>query len=94
MYKKLKETFDCKVGQSDHTNDIFVPFCAVVMGATIIEKHFMIDKNMNCVDKPVSITESKMLNYKRIKRYENILGSNFMGLRPTEKSTKIFRRFS
>ena len=65
------------------------------MGATIIEKHFMIDKNMKCVDKPVSITENQMSELvKKIKRYENILGSNFMGIRSTERSTKIFRRFS
>tara|TARA_Y100000590_G_scaffold451991_1_gene594342 strand:- start:477 stop:1277 length:801 start_codon:yes stop_codon:yes gene_type:complete len=93
--KKLKETFNCTVGQSDHTNDIFVPFCAVAMGAAIIEKHFMIDKNMKCVDKPVSITENQMAELvKKIKRYESTLGSNFMGIRSTEKSTKIFRRFS
>ena len=93
--KKLKETFNCTIGHSDHTDDIFVPFCAVAMGATIIEKHFMIDKNMKCVDKPVSITENQMSELvKRIKRYENILGSNFMGIRSTEKSTKIYRRFS
>ena len=53
----LKKSFDCTIGHSDHTNDIFVPFCAVVMGARIIEKHFMINSNMKCVDKPVSITE-------------------------------------
>jgi sialic acid synthase SpsE len=91
----LRRNFNCAIGHSDHTNDIFVPFCAVVMGATIIEKHFMIDEKMKCVDKPVSITENQMSSLvKNIKRYEKTLGNNILGLRPTEKLTKGFRRFS
>ena len=93
--KILKQNFNCRIGHSDHTNDIFVPFCAVAMGAKIIEKHFMIDKSMKCVDKPVSITEKQMSNLvKKIRRYENILGDDFFGVRRVEKPFKIFRRFS
>ena len=91
----LRNIFNCEVGQSDHTNDIFVPMCAVAMGAKIIEKHFMINKSMKCVDKPVSITEVQMKNLvNNIKRFENALGSNFFGVRKAEKNTKIFRRYS
>jgi len=91
----LKNKFKCLVGHSDHTNDIFIPFCAVAMGARIIEKHFMIDSNMKCVDKPVSITEHQMnkliLN---IRRFETSLGKDFFGVRKNEKPFKAFRRFS
>ena len=91
----LKSIFNCDIGQSDHTNDIFVPLCAVAMGATIIEKHFMIDKNMKCVDKPVSITEKQMRELvNNIRRFESTLGTNFFGVRKVEKNTKIFRRYS
>ena len=93
--KTLQEKFECIIGHSDHTNDIFVPFCAVAMGAKIIEKHFMINKSMKCVDKPVSITENQMKNLiKNISRYENSLGNNFFGLRGVEKPLRTFRRFS
>lgn len=93
--KFLKNKFSCPIGHSDHTNDIFVPFCAVVMGATIIEKHFMINSQMQCVDKPVSITEDQMKKLiTNIRRFENSLGKDFFGVRKNEKQTKIFRRFS
>ena len=56
----LKSKFDCIIGHSDHTNDIQVPLYAVSMGAQIIEKHYVIDENMDCIDLPVSITEKQM----------------------------------
>ncbi len=93
--KTLKENFNCTIGQSDHTNDIFVPLCAVAMGAEIIEKHFMINKSMRCVDRPVSITEIQMKNLiQNIRRFENSLGKDFFGVRTVERAAKAFRRFS
>ena len=56
----MKESFDCIIGHSDHTNDIKVPLLAVAAGAQIIEKHFRIDENMDCIDGPVSISEKKL----------------------------------
>ena len=83
------------MGHSDHTNDIFVPLCAVAMGARIIEKHFMINSNMKCVDKPVSITEDQMRKLvSNIRRFENSLGKDFLGLRKNERPFQMFRRFS
>lgn len=42
----LKNKFGLKIGYSDHTEGIEVPIAAVAMGATIIEKHFTLDKGM------------------------------------------------
>ena len=58
---KLKERFNCIIGQSDHTNNIKVPIYAAAAGAQILEKHFKID-TFDCIDAPVSITELQMKN--------------------------------
>lgn len=43
---EIKERYQCKVGFSDHTLGIGVPLTAVVLGATIVEKHFTLSKLM------------------------------------------------
>ena len=45
----IQNKFDVAVGYSDHTLGIEVDIAAVAMGATIIEKHFTIDKTMDCL---------------------------------------------
>ena len=59
----LQDEFsDCVIGQSDHTAGIKVPLYAVAAGAQIIEKHYKINENMDCIDAPVSISEKSMKN--------------------------------
>ena len=91
----LKESFNCVIGQSDHTNDIKVPLLAVAAGAQVIEKHFKIDDNMDCVDAPVSISESQLKELvSGIREVEKIFGDGFMGITSAEKEIVPFRRFS
>ncbi len=52
---KLKEDFPVIVGLSDHTKGIAIPVSAVTLGARIIEKHFILDKNRNGLDKEFSL---------------------------------------
>lgn len=92
---KLKEEFDCVIGQSDHTNDIFVPLCAVSAGAQIIEKHYKVDEEFDCIDAPVSITQNQMSEMvKNIRRIETIFGNEEFGVRETETGIVQFRRKS
>jgi N,N'-diacetyllegionaminate synthase len=51
----LKEAFDINIGYSDHTLGIEVPIAAVTLGATVIEKHFTLDKNMEGPDHKASL---------------------------------------
>jgi pseudaminic acid synthase len=51
----LAETFDTVVGLSDHTPGIAVPIAAVVLGARIVEKHFILDKNLGGPDASFSL---------------------------------------
>ena len=51
----LKKEYECIVGFSDHTLDIFVPLAAAAMGAKVIEKHFALDRNLPVPDASFSL---------------------------------------
>jgi len=52
----LRDRFGIPVGLSDHTGDYQSAVIAASLGVTVIEKHFMIDKDQDCPDKDVSLT--------------------------------------
>lgn len=94
VINNLKKLFPKNIiGYSDHTKGIYVPCLAVAAGAKIIEKHFMINKRDNVVDKSVSIDSQ---NFKKmvseIRKIENILGDNKIKVRDVEKKFLIFKR--
>jgi N,N'-diacetyllegionaminate synthase len=90
----LKKSFpDLIIGQSDHTNGIEVPIYAVAAGAKIIEKHYKINDEMDCIDAPVSISESNFSQLvKSIRKLELILGNGEIQSTPPQKSTEQYRR--
>ena len=92
--KVLQEKFDkCVIGQSDHTTGIKVPLFAVAQGAQIIEKHYMITDDMECVDAPVSISEKGMNDLvKEIRNLEQIIGDSVVDITDVQQSASIFRR--
>lgn len=51
----LKKTFNVKSGLSDHTLGISVPIAAVALGASVIEKHFILNKEMGGPDSSFSL---------------------------------------
>ncbi|MBU2995979.1 N-acetylneuraminate synthase [Cellulophaga baltica] len=51
----IKQSFDVPIGYSDHTLGIEIPIAAVALGATVIEKHFTLDKNMEGPDHKASL---------------------------------------
>ena len=60
---ELKEKFNLKVGFSDHTEDIITGGLAVAAGATIIEKHFTLNKNMEGPDHAMSLLPHQLKMY-------------------------------
>lgn len=56
----IAETLGCKIGYSDHTLGIEIPVAAVALGATIIEKHFTLDKNMEGPDHKASLDPAEL----------------------------------
>jgi len=83
----------CVIGQSDHTNDIYVPALAVAAGAQILEKHYKIDDAMDCIDAPVSITEKQMKSLvDKVLRIEAIMGDGIPRLTDAQKDIQQYRR--
>lgn len=72
----LKEKFNTEIGYSDHTIGIEVPIAATALGATIIEKHFTLDRNMDGPDHYASIEPFELIQMtKSIRNIELALGS-------------------
>ena len=56
----IANRFHVKIGYSDHTKGIEVPIAAVALGATVIEKHFTLDKNMSGPDHKASLEPDEL----------------------------------
>lgn len=88
----IKERFGVKVGLSDHTMGIEGPVVAVVLGATVIEKHFILDKSIGGPDAHFSLDEkefTEMVN--AVRKAEEMMG--VVDYKITEKKKKS-RQFS
>lgn len=56
----MKATFGVEVGYSDHTPGIEVPIAAVALGASVIEKHFTLDRNLPGPDHKASLEPQEL----------------------------------
>jgi len=90
----IAETFRIKVGYSDHTNGIEVPIAAATMGATVIEKHFTLDKAMEGPDHKASLEPSELVEMVRgIRNIEKALGDGIKKPSPSEvKNMSVARK--
>ncbi len=82
----IKKEIGVKVGYSDHTLGIEVPIAAVALGATVIEKHFTLDKTMAGPDHKASLEPNElkaMVN--GIRNIEKALGSHIKEPSESEK---------
>lgn len=86
----LKKRFSLPVGYSDHTPGIDVAIAAVALGATIVEKHFTLDKDMPGPDHSCSLTlqELKQL-VNSIRNIEYAMG--FSDKKPTAGELKMMK---
>lgn len=91
----LKKEFGVNVGYSDHTVGIEVPIAAVAMGASIIEKHFTLDKKMEGPDHRASLEPEELKNMvKSIRNIEDALGKKEKIITPSEKENILIVRKS
>jgi N-acetylneuraminate synthase len=90
----MRDTFGLKMGYSDHSDGIIVSIAAAVMGATLIEKHFTLDKSQLGPDHKASLEPEEltaMINAIRI--VEKVMGSGVKGPMPSElKNRPIIRK--
>jgi N-acetylneuraminate synthase len=56
----IKSAFGVEVGYSDHTPGIEIPIAAVALGATVIEKHFTLDRNLPGPDHLASLEPKEL----------------------------------
>lgn len=94
VIQTLIKKFKIRVGYSDHTLGIEIPLAAVALGATIIEKHFTLDKTLPGPDQSTSLdpTELKEMITK-IRNIEKALGSNIKYVTNSEiENLKIVRK--
>ena len=83
------------IGYSDHTLGIEIPVAAVAMGATIIEKHFTLDKNMEGPDHKASLEPNELkAMVHAIRNVEKALGSGIKKPSHSELKNKPIARKS
>lgn len=93
--KTIADKLGVKVGYSDHTKGIEVPIAAVALGATIIEKHFTLDRHMEGPDHKASLEPEElkaMVN--AIRNIEKALGSVDKVISTSEQKNIVVARKS
>ena len=88
----IKKRFEVKAGISDHTMGIEGPVVATALGATVIEKHFILNKSIGGADAHFSLDEKEFTEMvKAVRKAEEMMGK--VDYEMTEKKMKS-RQFS
>ena len=67
--KILKNIFGCKIGFSDHSNNIEIAKCALAAGAEVFEKHYALDGQKIGFDIEFSTRGQDLKTYKKKLKY-------------------------
>jgi N,N'-diacetyllegionaminate synthase len=93
--QSLHTAFGVTVGYSDHTKGIEVSIAAVAMGATVIEKHFTLNRNLPGPDHQASLEPIELKSMvDAIRNIEIALGDGIKRLTPSEAKNKPIARKS
>ncbi|MDL2215352.1 N-acetylneuraminate synthase [Dysgonomonas sp. OttesenSCG-928-M03] len=91
----IAEELGVKIGYSDHTKGIEIPIAAVALGATIIEKHFTLDRNMEGPDHKASLEPRELKEMvSAIRNVELALGERKKTVTPSEQKNIAIARKS
>lgn len=91
----LRQAFGLPVGYSDHTPGITVSVAAAALGATVIEKHFTLDKRMEGPDHKASIEPDELATMvEAIRNVEQALGDGVKRVTDSERENMDIARKS
>lgn len=89
----LREMFGCEVGLSDHTMGVGVSVASVALGASVIEKHFTLDRSEGGVDSTFSMEPHEMAQLVvETERAWQALGEVRYGPTEAERKSLQYRR--
>lgn len=89
----LRRRWQLPVGYSDHTLGSTAAICAVALGASVVEKHFTLDRAMSGPDHAASLAPDDFANYVRKVRHAQVaLGSGVKAPTPVEQETAAYVR--
>ena len=95
VMQSIHNAFGVEVGYSDHTPGIEVAITAVALGATVIEKHFTLDRNLPGPDHKASLEPHELkAMVTAIRNIEIALGDGIKRLTPSEAKNKPVARKS
>ena len=93
MMQQFAKDFDVKVGLSDHTLGITLPVAATMLGASVIEKHFILDESIGGPDASFSLDEAEFTQMvKAVRGAQKAIGKVSYELTEKQKSGKQFSR--
>jgi len=89
----MKDTFGVEVGFSDHTMGHIAPVVAVTLGAKVIEKHFILDKNIGGADSAFSLDKKEFEEMiKAVRDSEKLIGRVDYSLNEKREKQRRFAR--
>lgn len=89
VMRALAERYHCNIGYSGHETGNLVCICAAAMGATSIERHITLDRNLYGSDQKASIEPEELRDLvSKIRRTEEILGDGNKVLTEQEEEVK------
>ena len=90
---EMRSRYGCEIGISDHTMGIGVSVAAVALGATVVEKHFTLQRADGGVDSAFSMEPQEMAQLVlETERAWQALGKVQHGPTEKEKASLVFRR--
>jgi pseudaminic acid synthase len=93
MIKEMAERFGVNIGLSDHTLGITVPIVATCFGAKVIEKHFILNKEIGGPDAAFSLDETEFTQMvQSVREAEKSIGKISYELTEKQVAGKAFSR--